>query len=401
MLGAMTGAPVDATAGRLVDGPADQRAGRRAGARVDPLGHPLGNPLADRLAGLFAGHYSTAEMPALVAQARLWARTRPLSGLAVLDGSPMFRNTLTKYWALACGGADLTVSSRPGIPGDGAVLAELAAIGVRVADEGALAETYDVVLDCAGLHAGVASRHGYAELTRTGLHCYLDCPQPVLLADAGRVKLIETLLGTGDGFVRALAELGHVDLRERGVLIFGAGKVGTGVAVRCRAAGARVSVVDDPRSVSAPDGCRMVDLADRPSIVSAIARAWCVVSATGRRDALAGFALELAGSPALIANMGVEDEFGPALPEDRVLNAKAPLNFILAEPTRLRYLDPTFAVHNAAVTELLAGRLRAGVNLPSAQLEEPILELVRDAGLITGELAGVAALRPGGGPAGG
>ena len=45
--------------------------------------------------------------------------------------------------------------------------------------------------------------------------------------------------------------------------------------------------------------------------------------------------------------MGVEDEYGETFPADRVLNGKRPLNFLLEEPTQLRYIDATFALHRA------------------------------------------------------
>lgn len=64
--------------------------------------------------------------------------------------------------------------------------------------------------------------------------------------------------------------------------------------------------------------------------------------------------------PALIANMGVEDEFGPEVPAERVLNAKSPLNFVLEEPTHLKYIDPTMALDNYGALEVLGGALLRG-----------------------------------------
>ena len=50
--------------------------------------------------------------------------------------------------------------------------------------------------------------------------------------------------------------------------------------------------------------------------------------------------------------MGVEDEYGPNVPASRVLAEKKPLNFILEEPTHLKYIDASLALH-AALGELL------------------------------------------------
>lgn len=45
-------------------------------------------------------------------------------------------------------------------------------------------------------------------------------------------------------------------------------------------------------------------------------------------------------SGVLLANMGVEDEWGPEIPKNRLLNEGRPLNFILPDPTQMRYIDP-------------------------------------------------------------
>ena len=112
------------------------------------------------------------------------------------------------------------------------------------------------------------------------------------------------------------------------------------------------------------------------------------ICATGIRGALCGrFDLSiLVNGPALIANMGVEDEFGPEVPAERVLNAKSPLNFVLEEPTHLKYIDPTMALDNYGALEVLGGALAPGLNRPSKALEEKILNTVRAAGSVAPEL---------------
>lgn len=304
--------------------------------------------------------YTTADYPALDWQARQWDRTRPFDGLRVLDATPVFGNTLAKYVPLLAAGAHVSVALSPLLPHGREFSALLPELGIPVVESPS--GTYDVVMDCAGVLAHVGSRSGYVELTKTGQHVYAHCPKPVLLADDSRIKHIETSLGTGDGFLRGLAHFGHPDVSGRTIVVFGGGKVGRGAAMSAREAGADVTVVDP----AVPGGTA-------PSTFDGV---WCVVSATGISGALAPLTQQLRDSTAILANLGAEDEFGPAMPADRVLNAKAPVNFALPEPTRLRYLDATFALVNACALALLTERFPAGISPPPRAVEDAILAVV-------------------------
>lgn len=332
--------------------------------------------------------YRPEEYPALAEQIQIWRVERPLAGRKIFDATPVFRNTMMKYVALLAAGADLTVGYGRGIPFDERVLEKLRTFGVTVADDEALRRDYDVVLDCAGVNADVRAAYGYVELTRSGAERYHDSAQPVFFADAGRIKEIETALGTGDGFRRGMAHFGFDDFAGKRIVVFGCGKVGSGVVMYAALGGAEVTVVDDAARVVPPFGASIVDLGDRAGIEAAVREAWCVVCATGKRGALSGlFDLNLlSGGDAIIANMGVEDEFGPEIPAERVLNAKEPLNFVLEEPTHLKYIDPTMALDNYGALEILGGRVAPGLNTPSAALEEKILATVRAGGVIAPEL---------------
>ena len=157
-----------------------------------------------------SGFYGAEEYPALRVQIDSWSAVRPLAGLSVLDGTPVFRNTMTKYLALLAGGAELTVVLGDGIPHDPEIARLLPEFGIPVlSGEEARRREFDVVLDCAGVNTAVKSKYGYVELTRSGMYHYRECRQPVFLADDGRIKVIETGLGTGDGFRREI-ERAHV-----------------------------------------------------------------------------------------------------------------------------------------------------------------------------------------------
>ncbi len=332
--------------------------------------------------------YHPAEFPALDAQIAEWKRSRPLAGKKILDATPVFRNTMMKHVALIEAGAELVVGFGNGIPYDPAVVELLEKYKVPLAGNAANDREYDVVLDCAGANSQVRSRAGYVELTRSGMYQYRDCLQPVFLADEGRIKEIETALGTGDGFRRGMARFGHGDFTGKKIVVFGCGKVGSGVVMYAVLEGAEVTVVDDAEKVKAPFQVPVIDLGDASAIEKAVSEAWCVVCATGIRHALCGrFDLgKLLDSSAHIVNMGVEDEFGPEIPACRVLNDKAPLNFILEEPTHLKYIDPTMALHNYGALEVLSGKLGPGLNFPSKELEETILGFVRSNGAVAPEL---------------
>lgn len=317
------------------------------------------------------------DYPALAAQAERWSTPRPLEGLRILCGTPLFLNTLAQFSALLKGGADLVVVYSDELGYDPAIPGFLAGIGLKIchgAAEAAACGPFDAVLDCSALNRGISSRFGYCELTRSGVHTYESNPPdtPVFAADSGRIKSIETVLGTGDGCLRGLRHIG-VEPAGKTVLLFGHGRVGRGIEYALTRAGATVRIVDP-----AQGRVFMPALLDGVSLV---------VSATGIRDALAPFASVLLECGALLVSMGADDEFGPGIPPERAVNRKRPVNFMLPEPTATRYIDPTLALHNAGILELMRGG--SGIMVPRAELEKEILSDVRAAGVINDEIAAI------------
>ncbi|MBE6377852.1 MAG: hypothetical protein E7051_03415 [Lentisphaerae bacterium] len=329
--------------------------------------------------------YSPQDYAALDAQRQRWKSSRPLAGAKILDGTPIFRNTLVKYAVLLDAGADLTISAGKNIPCDPEIVKLAPEFGIRVADETALKEKFDAVADCAGRHISVDSRCGYAELTRSGLEYYKNSPAPVYSVDSGILKRFETTLGTGESFVRAMKYLGHNDFSGKKIIVFGGGKVGRGSAYFSALAGARVFIADI-NTVTPPPGVEFVAARDTQKVEEIINTSWCAVSATGLAGALAEYVPALKAADILIANMGVEDEFGEELESSRVLNNKLPLNFILEEPTEIRYIDPSMALSNAALLKLLEGKAAAGINLPEKEFEMEIIADMRNAGVMNSEI---------------
>lgn len=315
--------------------------------------------------------YELSDYPTLIYQEQQWAAAKPLLGLTVVDATPVFGNTLAKYIPLLEAGANLAVGISEVMPRDEEVVDFLRSIGMKILSPGELLEC-DIVLDCAGAFSGVAARVGYVELTRSGVEKYLGCSKPVYMADTSLIKRIETSLGTGDAYFRAMTQLGYEEWEGKTLVIFGKGKVGIGLAVYGEKKGARVVVFDE----NSP--CE--------EVLREIARAYAVVTVTGVRGAMAMYANALIGSGALLANMGVEDEYGDKVPSTRVLGEKRPLNFILREPTHLRYIETTMALHNFGTTKILKQQNRGGLLEPSAELEEELLAIVRAYGRIGEEI---------------
>ena len=330
--------------------------------------------------------YRPEEYPALIIQRQDWESDRPLCGIRILDGTPLFANTLLKYVPLLAAGAELTVATHDAIPYDPAMLPLLEQWGIRHVHNDRTGE-YDCILDCGGVHASLVPKYGFGELTRSGFYHYQQCSQPVILVDDSRIKAIETCLGTGDGFLRGMKQLGYTDFRDRCIVVFGYGKVGRGIAFYAHREGAEVLVVDNPGTTVQPD-IGLISRFDREAVRKAVRSAWCVVTATGIRHAMCGngAAEEILRGSQLVAAMGVEDEWGDELPKDRILNRNVPLNFMLKEPTRLRYIDPTMALLNAAALELLKGGLPSGIQKIASEVENHLWQAVEREGLITDEL---------------
>jgi adenosylhomocysteinase len=370
--------------------------------------------------------YEEREYPALLALAHEWSGTRPFRALRLLVATPVFRNTLLEYRALIAGGADLVVgvagldsgeegagadasnagAEMPCDPGIVDVVREngIPVVGLQEALEmEAAGRGFDLILDCAGQFSACHPRFGFVELTRSGVQFYEKCEHPVYVADSGIVKRIETCLGTGEGYVRALAQLGHDFCSDSGAdgagkefVVFGSGKVGQGIVLQLLRSGASVHVVTDCSLGSNPfldaNGVPVTDCNDLDAVASLVRGADFVVTATGVKGALdrPQVVEALLASGAVLANMGVEDEYGPNVPASRVLAEKKPLNFILEEPTHLKYIDASLALH-AALGELLVREATANKNAgpqdPPSELEQRILSMTMQDGLIGAEIA--------------
>ena len=366
--------------------------------------------------------YEKNEYPALAALQGEWCETRPFEGLRVLVATPIYRNTMTEYRALVAGGADLLVGFSDFNDPD--VVDFMREWGVPVVtpaemlDAESRGEFVDLVLDCAGTFASLHPKIGFVELTRSGVQYYKNAQKPVFVADSGIVKRIETSLGTGDGYFRALEKLGFGgDFEGKKLLVFGSGKVGSGIALQGVRRDCNVTVVTDLKrglsqtanpenaehsaaSETMPAGdfsavleqndVAVVDCHDYATVASLIENSDFVVTATGVKNALAAPELTeaLLSTQANLANMGVEDEYGEAIPAEKVLNDKGPLNFILEEPTHLKYIDTSLALHAALAERLVqeTATLEDGLHFPPQEIEQRLLTIAIQNGVIGPEI---------------
>lgn len=123
---------------------------------------------------------------------------------------------------------------------------------------------------------------------------------------------------------------------------------------------------------------RIIDFNDRTAVGNAVKEAYAIVTATG----IAGAAGSCCSpgvfirSGALLANMGVEDEYGAQVPAAGVLVNKQPVNFIQEESTQMKYIDATMGLHNegASIWQPIRKRpdlLRTHANWKTAYLIFP------------------------------
>lgn len=345
----------------------------------------------DTISDIINANYSQDQYPVCYEQAQSWQKRLPLKGLTLLDATPIFQNTLVKYKALIDAGAKLIVGTTNIIAHDRAVVEMLVQNGIQVVHCDDPQMEVDIIMDCAASYSHWQPRIGFVELTRSGVEMFRHANKPVFVADSGSIKKIETCLGTGESYFRAMKQLGYDQWNNRKLILFGSGKVGTGILTHAFRLGVNVTVITKLDSVTEQIkvlATQIIDHKDTQKVVEALKDAYAVVTATGIENALEGNcpAKALIDSPALLANMGAKEEFGPSIPTQRVLNHKKTLNFILTEPTHLKYIDATMALHNEGALYIANNPQASGLIDPPAQIEEKLLKICRENGCITKEL---------------
>lgn len=347
----------------------------------------MGMRQVDRIAKIekfLEGRYQVSEYPTLENQFQEWSKSLPLKGLRVVDVTPLFKNTLLKYRSLLAAGAELVVGKCSFISADKEVLEfcqnELKLEVIDGAVEGA-----DIVLDCAASYVSSVTKLGYVELTKSGIEKYSQSGRLCYAADSSKIKRLETELGTGESFFRAMLQLGYEYSSWEGkqLVVFGSGKVGRGLVRYAKEYKADVVVVSDPQMPI--EGVEIINFKNQEAVEEAINSAYCVVMATGVERAFEKTVRieKVIESQSLWANMGAEDEFGYSVPNSRVLREKKTINFILGEPTHLKFIDATMALHNYGaewIVENHSTHLDGGIILPDSELEQKFLDITSQMG---------------------
>ena len=348
-----------------------------------------------KLERYYASTYTETEYPTLMMQRDEWRRTRPLQGVSVIDATPLCRNTIYKYLCLLDAGADLRVSLGDLGSVDATTYELLSEAGVEIIRPHEAVEPADIILDCAASRIMTPPRFGVAELTRARSELYHDASYPVFMADAGRIKRIEACLGTGESYFRAMAQLGYKEWEGKRLVLFGSGKVGQGIIYYAQKYHADLTLVTDTRSLEegvAERVGQIIDYRETALVEAAVCEAYAVVSATGVAGSIERTLdpQPLIASSALLACMGADDEFGASFPAERVLNQRVALNFILKDPTQLKYIDATLALHNYGATYLLAHPHSVkGILEPPTELEDMLLSQTLACGSISDELRSI------------
>ena len=342
--------------------------------------------IASRLLEHVLKHYRDDEFCCLLAQYSKWSKTKPFQDMKIFDATPLFQNTLAKIAPLIASGADVTIGIHSGCTYDPKIVALLQENNVKVVDDVMESGEYDVVLDCAGAYHRLKPNLGFAELTRSGEKYYVQHDKPCFSADLSIIKYFEDYLGTADGLMRALVA-NNIDIAGKRVVVFGHGKVGSGICQRLEAVGVELCIVEDLKTQYAPSGS-MIDYRDKEKVYDALENAFAVIMVTGGRDVISHFydINRFIDSDALLINMGAEDEYGTKIPAERVLNGKQPLNFGLPEPTLLCYIDATLALHNEAVGYYLSHKPEPGLVAPPKNIELNLINLTIENSCISGQV---------------
>ncbi|MFR9604690.1 MAG: NAD(P)-binding domain-containing protein [Rikenellaceae bacterium] len=294
---------------------------------------------------------------------------------------------------LIYGGASLTLARTELSSANEEMLSIIERAGIEVITPECEAREFDIIMDCAAQFIHCVAKLGRVELTRSGAELYASRGgEAVYMADGGRIKLIETTIGTGESLFRALEAMGHSAWGR--LMLLGCGKVGGGILREAVKRGIEVVVVSDERELS--EWCRevsykVIDYRDREAVEAEIDGCYLMVSATGQVGSVERTVSveRVSSSNILLANMGADDEFGESFARDRILAQGRSLNFTLDEPTQLRYIEATLSLHNYGAEYLLENPQARGVVMPSYEIEQRLLEITQREGEIGAEIGSI------------
>jgi adenosylhomocysteinase len=324
--------------------------------------------------------YSAGDFPCLAEQYSEFKLNKPLLGLNVLHATPIFKNFLPKILPLAASGANLFIVPPPGLPYDQDIFNFLGSNGFRVMTTAPTEIQYDIVYDCMGSHAHCNSKFGYVELTQSGNDRYKNSTKTCIQVDDSKIKLLEDLLGTSESILRVFKSI-NFDVSGKQIALFGYGKVGQGLYRRLLHAGANITVIEKDIGV-AKHLPKSIAFSDKRRIIDCLSESDVIITATGSKEVFSELAPEtFMEKKKILLNMGAGDEFGDKFKDEMIVNNKRPANFSLSEPTLLKYLDATFAMHNGSGVDLINADPLQGLIRPLKDTESQILKAVKTSNL--------------------
>lgn len=314
--------------------------------------------------------YAPTEMPFLHKHREQMLLNQPYKNLKILQNIPLTLEAVLKVEPLALGGADVTVSCITTLTPDLKAVEILKNANIKVQIEHKFSNNFDICLDCCGELVKLQSpTFGTVELTQTGSEVYKksSLQYPVICVDDSKLKYLETLYGTGNGFLRALLSLTKIEIYNKKFIVFGYGKVGKGIINALLKFTDNIIVVDQKEELLAQartKGLKSINANDKTRIKNEFTQTHCVVTATGIKNLMSKFFqfTKTDMQNIILANMGAEDEFGDNFSKDDVLFEKRSLNFSLAEPTIMKYLDPILYAHNISIDLILSKKVLPGYN---------------------------------------
>lgn len=331
----------------------------------------------------YFNEYSEEQAPFMHQQLAEWSKSRPLNDLQVLHHVPVVPNTLLKIACLIAAGADVTVTNPISfMRADPRAVNSLHEACVRYVENlnEIKGKSYDLYFDCGGeLYQTLGTPNiGAIELTGSGDQYYRlqELGFPVISIDRTLTKQLETVFGCAESINQAITQEKQINPIEKSWIIFGFGKIGRGLAYFCVQHQAPVIVVDiceKQRLLAEQLGIKTIDPHNIFELEQAVAESDIVVTATGRTAIMNAYPHQWFQDK-ILANMGIYDEYGDHFSEQEVLNNKKAVNFVLEDPTPMKYIDPEFYIHNIAALSLIDRKLSSGVHGVSKQLDQNIIQ---------------------------
>ena len=311
------------------------------------------------------------KIPLLTKQLKDWESTKPLANLRILHILVNSYETIIKLEPLLLSGADVTVVGYDllKLPNQDEIDSKIKELNIKFIENLPDASgEYDYVLDCGARALEIKDLtvlKGIVELTQSGSEKYktssLHQNIPIVSIDSCLVKEFEGIYGTGESFVRAIEQLSGKKLEVNSkFFVFGFGKIGRGICINLTKKG----VSKDNICIITYSSKRFGEIAELgysrcfsienqlTEIKAEIQKGgFCAVTATGAKGFLEKcFDAGDFSNINYLCNMGNEDEFGSEFSSKaKNISVSFAINFLLKQPTLMKFLDPTFYCHNQAI----------------------------------------------------